>query len=184
MIPSSPRSGKNHHGSWMRIQGSKQHRFRIRNAVFQIRKITVTVKTKMSIILRSNGVSGYWLVIKHKNKIFQSPFEIHLASKSSCVPWAQNGFSNRTLPTYYCASGQCFGSGSSILGLKPIQIRPIQIRSQEFRWPKIKNNLRMTKNLIFFDKKLRFTYLQKIQGIGEAFSPQMRTSSTSKHEKS
>ncbi len=30
-------------------------RFRIRNAVFQIRKITVTVKTKMSIILRSNG---------------------------------------------------------------------------------------------------------------------------------
>jgi hypothetical protein len=43
------------------------------------------------------------------------------------------------------------------------------------------------KNLIFsFDQKLQFTYplatIKDVQATGEAFSPQKRTSSTSKHK--
>jgi hypothetical protein len=46
--------------------------------------------------------------------------------------------------------------------------------------------LQLKKNFIFFYQKLQFTYplasIKDVQATGEAFSPQKRTSSTSKHE--
>ncbi len=71
---------------------------------------------------------------------------------------------------------QCFESGfmilegCSILGWIPIRI-----------WIQVL----MTK-MVFFDRKLQFTYpqasIKDVQATGEAFSPQKRPSSTSKHE--
>jgi hypothetical protein len=69
----------------------------------------------------------------------------------------------------------------------------IRIRIQHFRlntdtdpgfwWPKIGKNLQV-KNTIFFEQILQFTYasIKTVQAKGEAFIPQKRTSSTSKHE--
>jgi hypothetical protein len=55
-----------------------------------------------------------------------------------------------------------------------------------FRWPKIGKNLQMKTNLIFLPKKLQFTFPEAskkdAQATGEAFIPQNRISSTSKHE--
>jgi hypothetical protein len=53
----------------------------------------------------------------------------------------------------------------------------------------IKNSTKFTTEnflLIFWDKKLQFTYpwapIKEVQATEEDFSPQKRTSSTSKHE--
>ncbi len=66
------------------------------------------------------------------------------------------------------------------------------IRLQHSKWirilgfddQKLKKKVQMKKNVPFFDQKLQFTYPQAsfkdVQTTGEAFSPQKRTSSTSK----
>ncbi len=89
---------------------------------------------------------------------------------------------------------QCFGSGftksgsgSSISGWISIRIR---IRSGSgsnpdpgFWWPKIEKNYSCKKIWYFFYQILQFTYsIKDVQAAWEAFSPQKRTSSTSKHE--
>ncbi len=81
-----------------------------------------------------------------------------------------------------------------------IRIHLIQIRIQHFRlntdpdpntdpgfWgPKIEKNLQLKKNYgIFLNQKLQYTYSQAsikdVQATEEAFSPEKRASSTSKH---
>jgi hypothetical protein len=48
---------------------------------------------------------------------------------------------------------------------------------------KIEKNFTAEQKYIFFDQIVQFTYPTKdAQATGEAFSPQKRTSSTSKHE--
>ncbi len=72
-------------------------------------------------------------------------------------------------------------SGSSISGWIPIRIRFQGSNDQ-----KLENIYSWKKDKIFFDQKLQFTNpyasIKDVQATGEAFSPQKRTSSTSKHE--
>ncbi len=74
---------------------------------------------------------------------------------------------------------QC-GSGSSILG------QGGSGSEQGLWWPKIEQNLQLKK--VCFDQKLQFTYNLKLglhkgrPSYIKVFSPQKRTSSTSKHE--
>jgi hypothetical protein len=82
-------------------------------------------------------------------------------------------------PTQGCGSPFIgFGSGSSILGLIPIQI-------QGFGDQKLKKFIAEKKEILL-DQKLQFTYpwasIKDVQVTEEAVSSQKRISSTSKHE--
>jgi hypothetical protein len=63
---------------------------------------------------------------------------------------------------------------------------PDPIRIHGFYDQKLKKFTAEKNFIYFFDNKMRFTYpwtfIMDVQAAGEAFSPQKKTSSTSKHE--